>query len=265
MRGYGSFCIILLMVFVLFGCNVQDRLIYFPDKTRPSEKSLAEARLAFWKPYGDDYHGLVDARAIENAKGTIIVFHGNAGKAADRGFYTGMFKPLGYRVILAEYPGYGGRPGKPGERSFLNAGVEALDIAFREYGGPIYLIGESLGCGVVSWLAGHASIPVSGILLFTPWDTLASIAKEKVPSFVVSLALKDRYDSIQNLKTYNRKVVIVGAGRDEIIPVGHARALYDSYAGQKRMWTLPQAGHNDWPYFLDNVKVKEIVGFLSGP
>ena len=265
MGRYKGLYLIFMMGFVVFSCNFQDRFIYFPDKTRPSDKSLNEAHLAVWMPYQDNYHGLVDLGIIENTKGTIMVFHGNAGKAADRAFYTRMFRPLGYRVILIEYPGYGGRPGKPGERSFLNAGREALNLAFHEYGGPVYLVGESLGCGVATWLAGHTSIPVEGIILFTPWDTLFSVAREKMPSFIVGLALKDRYDSITNLKSYNKKVAIVGAARDEIIPISHARLLYDSYAGQKRMWTIPQAGHNDWPLFIDDGGIKEIMDFLNGP
>jgi uncharacterized protein len=264
MRLYRNFCMLLLMACTLFGCNVQDHFLYFPDKTRPSDKNLAEARLAFWRPYGDSYHGLIDARKIGDPKGTIIVFHGNAGRALDREFYTGMLRPLGYRVILAEYPGYGGRPGKPGERSLLTAGREALHLAFNEYGGPIYLVGESLGCAVVTWLGGHTSVPVEGMILFTPWDTLSSVASEKVPSLIVTLALKDRYDSVANLGAYKNKVAIVGAGRDEIIPVEHARSLFDAYAGEKRMWVIPQAGHNDWPLFIGGDTIKDIMNFLSG-
>lgn len=249
---------------MLWGCKVQDRFIYFPNKMRPSDNGLAEAGLKFWRPYGNNYHGLIDARAMDNAKGTIIVFHGNAGRAADREFYTRAFRPLGYRVILAEYPGYGGRPGRPGETSFLNAGREVLRLAFDEYGGPIYLIGESLGCGVATWLAGHAPAVVEGLILFTPWDTLASVARKMVPPFIVRFALEDRYDSISNLRAYKKRLVIVGAGCDTIVPVEHARALYDSYEGQKRMWTIPEAGHNDWPLAIDGAQIKEIINFVSG-
>lgn len=265
MKGHATSCIVLLAAFVLFGCNMQDRFLYFPDKTRPSDKVLAEAQLKFFKPYGDDYHGLIDGRGVENVKGTVIVFHGNAGRASDRAFYAGMLRPLGYRVILAEYPGYGGRPGKPGEASFVNAGREILQLAFKEYGGPVYLVGESLGCGVAAGLAGHTSVPVEGMVLFTPWDTLYSVAIEKVPSFIVILALKDRYDSVANLRSYSKRVAIVGAGRDEIIPVEHARALYDSYAGQKRMWIIPQSGHNDWPLLVEGGLIREIMNFVTGP
>ncbi len=257
-------CIIFAGALMPFGCDLQSRFIYFPDTARPSGKSLADANLAFWRSCGDDYQGLIDAREVRDAKGTVIVFHGNAGKAADREYYIGMLRPLGYRVILAEYPGYGGRSGKPGERSFLNAARETVHCAFNEYGGPVYLVGESLGCAVVAWLAGHASVPVDGIVLFTPWDTLLKVAGEKVPSFVAGLILKDRYDSIANLKAFRNRVAIVGAGRDDIIPVEHAKSLYDSYAGQKRMWIIPQAGHNDWPLFVGPDRIKDIMDFLSG-
>jgi len=48
---------------------------------------------------------------ISSPKGTVTVFHGNAGPAAGREFYLQALAPLNYRVILAEYPGYGGRTG----------------------------------------------------------------------------------------------------------------------------------------------------------
>ena len=82
---------------------------------------------------------------------------------------------LGFRVILAEYPKYGGRPGKVGEKSFVAAGMETVRLAFEQYGEPLYLVGESLGCGVAAAVAKQTSVPIAGIILITPWDTLASV------------------------------------------------------------------------------------------
>ena len=50
-------------------------------------------------------------------RGTAIVFHGNAGHAGHRAYYARALTPLGLRVILAEYPGYGPRAGQPGEQA----------------------------------------------------------------------------------------------------------------------------------------------------
>ena len=58
-----------------------------------------------------------------------------------------------FRVILAEYPKYGGRPGKVGEKSFVAAGLETVRLAQKQYREPLYLLGESLGCGVAAAVA----------------------------------------------------------------------------------------------------------------
>jgi hypothetical protein len=43
----------------------------------------------------------------------MIIFHGNAGSARDRLYYIEPLERLGYRIILAEYPGYEARAGHP--------------------------------------------------------------------------------------------------------------------------------------------------------
>ncbi len=85
----------------------------------PSEKELAANHLLFW-PAEKDYRGFVGATEIRNIKGTVIVFHGNAGTADHRAYYVTALGSMGYRVILAEYPGYGARKGDLGEQSFVN-------------------------------------------------------------------------------------------------------------------------------------------------
>ena len=101
-------------------------------------------------------------------------------------------------------------------------------------------------------------------ILLTSWDTLVSVDREKFPVFLVSIALKDRCDSIATLRACNKRVAITGAERDEMIPVLHARTLYDSCAGQKRMWIIPQAGHNDRPLFMDIGRIRDIMNFPNG-
>jgi pimeloyl-ACP methyl ester carboxylesterase len=193
------------------------------------------------------------------------VFHGNGGTAADRRFYPDVLGAHGYRVILAEYPMYGGRKGELGERAFVADGIETVHLAFEEYGDPLYILGESLGSGVAAAVAGEASVKVDGIVLITPWDTLESVAKTKFPFLPVRLLLKDKYDSIENLHSFKGKIAVVGAERDEIIPVIHAENLFNSLPGNgKRMWTIEEAGHNDWYMYTNPSWWEDIIGFVSG-
>jgi alpha-beta hydrolase superfamily lysophospholipase len=170
---------------------------------------------------------------------------------------------LGFRVLLAEYPKYGGRPGKVGEKPFVADGQETVRLAYEQYGEPLYLLGESLGCGVAAAVAKQTSVPVTGIILITPWDTLASVAKSLFPFLPVFL-LTDKYDSIGNLQSFKGKISVVGSERDEILPIRHAHNLYQSLPeGKKRMWVIKGAGHNDWPFYADAALWKEMTDFVK--
>src|ERR1700690_4419630 len=198
-----SVLVLLIMAFSVF--DVQYKLLYYPDAYVPSKEALSIINLRFWPSESSDYRGFVSDSDQSRDKGTVIVFHGNAGTAADRAYYVKALRPLGYRVLLAEYPGYGARNGKLGELSFVNDARETLKLAFKQYGTPIYLLGESLGCGVVAATVKNVPVPpvpIDGIVLITPWDSLLSVAKEKFPLFPVRWLLKDRYDSIGNLNNF---------------------------------------------------------------
>ena len=257
--------LLLIWVAVIMpGCNIQNNYLYFPSSYVPSEETLNAGQITFWPHSLKDYRGFVSLNERKPINGTIIIFHGNAGTAAGRIFYVKELVPLGYRVLLAEYPAYGGRKGKLGEKAFVNDANETIRLAFEQFGGPIFLLGESLGCGVAAAAAKETLVKIDGILLMTPWDTLASAARSKFPSFLVRLLLTDRYDTIGNLKSFNGRIAVVGAGRDEIIPIKHAYRLFGSLSGaEKRMWIIKEARHNDWPMYTNASWWKELMDFVS--
>jgi pimeloyl-ACP methyl ester carboxylesterase len=249
---------------ILSGCHIQNWFLYYPSSSTPSEESLKAGGLKPWPSSIRDYRGLVGMAEPEQARGTVVVFHGNGGTAADRISYVASLGALGYRVILAEYPRYGGRTGELGEKVFVDDGIETVHLAFEKYGRPFFLLGESLGCGVAAAVAKEASAKLDGIVLITPWDTLESVARSKFPFLPVRWLLKDRYDSIDNLKSFKGRIAVVGAGRDELIPIRHAQNLYHSLSGEAtRMWTIEAAGHNDWPMYTDTTWWKEVMDFVS--
>ena len=257
--------ILLFLITVMFlgGCDMQNKFLYFPSAEKPSARMLEYENMKLWQATAEDYQGLIAAKEALAPNGTIVLFHGNGGTAADRGFYLEPFMELGFRVILAEYPKYGGRPGIVGEKPFVAAGLETVRIAYEQYKEPLYLVGESLGCGVAAAVAKQASLPIAGIILITPWDTLASVAKSIFPFLPVKLVLTDKYDSIENLKSFKNKISVIGAERDEILPIKHAINLYNALPeGRKRIWIIKGAGHNDWPMHADASLFKEITDFV---
>ena len=142
-------------------------------------------------------------------------------------------------------------------------GLETVRLASAQYGEPLFLLGESLGCGVAAAVAKETSSKIAGIVLITPWDSLFAVAQTKFPFLPLRLLLKDKYDSINNLRSFAGRIAVVGADRDEVIPIKHAKQLFASLPGAG-MWIIQGAGHNDWFIQTDTKWWKEIMDFVSG-
>lgn len=238
----------------------QDRLLYLPARTPVDQ--LARGGLKAW-PSAQGFRGLV-AEPAGTVRGTAVVFHGNAGHAGHRAFYVQALAPLGWRVILAEYPGYGPRPGPPGEAVFTADAVETLAQLQGQYGAPLLLIGESLGAAVAATAAARQPDLVAGLLLITPWDRLASVAAHHYPWLPVRWLLRDDFDSAAALQGFDRPVAVAVAARDSIVPPRLGQALFDALAGPKRLLVIEDSDHNDWPARVDAAWWRAAVGHALG-
>lgn len=229
-------------LFLLAIYTLQDRLLYFPATT--SLQAPVVEGLRPW-PTAEGFRGWI-AEPAAGGRRTALVFHGNAGHAAHRAFYARALGPLGFRVILAEYPGYGPRAGVPSEASLVADAEETLVHAHRQYGAPVLVIGESLGAGVASAIAPRQKAAVAGLLLITPWDRLVHVAAHHYPWLPARWMLRDRYDSVEHLKEFDRPTVVVVAERDSIVPPQFGTALHASLTGPKRLIVVEGSDHNDW-------------------
>jgi alpha-beta hydrolase superfamily lysophospholipase len=251
---------------VVFGMYFfQNYFIYHPDKTDLNliEQTARAHGLQLWPQEADGYYGFVSQTAPQKAKGTILVFHGNAGKALDRTYYVRAFDRLGYRVLLIEYPGYGARRGKPGEKQFVEDAIESTRLANKEFGRPLFILGESLGCGIVCGVVAKSNVSIDGVSLITPWDSLSNLAQAKYWFLPARWMVKDKYDNVANLAHYLGPVAVVMAGQDEIIPTRLTLRLYESIRSPKRLWTFPNAGHNSWPSGSTESWWSEMMRFLD--
>ena len=264
-------CAALLVAVLVAVTLFQDRLLYFPARAAVGE--MATGTLRPW-PSPQEFRGLV-AEPAGVVRGTAIVFHGNAGHAGHRGFYAQALNPLGLRVILAEYPGYGPREGALGESSLVADAEESIALAHRQHGAPLLVIGESLGAGVAAAASARQQDKVAGLMLITPWDTLANVAYFHYPWLPVRWLLRDRYDSTAHLAHFNRPTLLVVAEQDKIVPAHRGIALHGAMRGAQldpqqaatprnlpRLERISLAGHNDWPARVDDAWWRNAVTFL---
>lgn len=254
-----------LLSFISTGCNIQRSLLYYPGNATISYvKEYAERNgLSTWPQGQGEYQGIVSRHGPAATKGTVVVFHGNGGPAIFRAHYIDALEARGYRVVLAEYPGYGGRSGELSEKSLVADARLTVLRAREEFGEPVYLWGESMGCGIASALAKDPEILPKGIVLLTPWDSLLNMGKAKFPWLPVGLLLADVYDNVANLANYPGPVAVIMSREDEVIPNRLTEGLYASLSGPKRLWTFNKSGHNDWPSGPELLWWDEVMDFVS--
>jgi pimeloyl-ACP methyl ester carboxylesterase len=243
----------------------QDFFIYHPSRSTPETiAQLAQNKnLRIWPDTIDTYRGFLSEGKSGKSRGTIVVFHGNAGNALNRLYFTTALNRLDYRVLLAEYPGYGARSGKTGEPQFTADAVETIRRVFKEFGPPIFLLGESLGCGVVCAAVAKTNAPIQGVALITPWDTLPNLAQDQYWFLPARWLVKDRFDNVANLANYRGPVAVILAGQDKIIPNRLTHRLYETLPGAKQLWTFAEAGHNSWPSGSNEPWWAEMMNFLQ--
>jgi hypothetical protein len=227
-------------------CGLQDHLLYFPDRTRPD---LAEANVR-----GLEEVTLVTADGLalrswwlppREGRPVIAYFHGNGGHIGYRAVRVRRFAEAGLGVLMLEYRGYGGNPGSPGEEGLHADGRAALGFLDRAGVAPEHLVlyGESLGTGVAVRMASEHR--TGALILEAPYTRLSDAASAHYPEFLVSLLLRDRFDSLARIATVSAPLLVLHGERDAVIPVGLGRALFAAANQPKEAWFAPEGGHND--------------------
>lgn len=198
------------------------------------------------------------------AEAVAVVLHGNAGHALHRTYLPRVLQAPGVPpvdVVLLEYPGYGPRPGRPGEAALVEAAVEAVDRLASA--SPLLLVGESLGTGVASLAAARRPAAVRGLLLVTPLASVPAVARRHFP-LVPGFLLRDRFESAPALARFGGPAVFLLAGEDEVVFADLGRALHGAHPGPKRLLVQEGASHNGVRYDVRDPIWRESVSFLLG-
>ena len=246
---------------------LQRQLIYYPQ-VEPEESLLRAASglgLLEWRDRAGELVGW-HSRASGDDANRVVVFHGNAGYALHRDYYVAGFlaQAQPWEVYLFEYPGYGARPGEPSESAIKSAAGRAVESLLGDDARPLYLVGESLGSGVATYLASIFPERIGGLLLVTPFTRLSDVAAHHYSFLPVRSLLSEQYDSLEALGHYTGPVAFLLAGSDEIIPTALGQQLYEAYPGPKWLRVEPGAGHNTLSFHTRAGWWREVSDFLTG-
>jgi pimeloyl-ACP methyl ester carboxylesterase len=234
-----------LYVLVCIGCaSFQRRLIYFPSVFTPErvDQMAQAANLERWTNSSGQSIGMKRLSPKQPADGIVLITYGNGSSATGSAHYADDIQNIAaFDVFILEYPGYEDRPGSPSQKNLFDAADDAFQMLPTNK--PVYLVGESLGSGVASHLAGTYPDKIAGLVLLSPFNSLTSVAQNHMPILPVWLLLVDRFPSEKYLRNYHGKAGITVDGKDQVVPEKFGLRLYDGYAGPKKLWEFPRGVH----------------------
>ena len=244
------------IAFVAITWLTQGRLIY------PAPPARAEVPAGFERISYRTDDGLDLVAGYRSARGdmpTLLFFHGNGADWQSTAYVTDRLAAAGYGVLAAEYRGYGGNPGSPGERGLYADGHAAWRYLRGRGVDPadIVLVGNSLGSGVATQLA--SDVDAAALVLVSPFDSLEETAARQLRWAPVRLLLRDRYDNAGKLSALGMPVLILHGEEDALISVDQARALATRNPAAELV-THPDWGHD----LVGNPRVQErIARFIA--
>ena len=216
------------VVILLFTYLYQRNLLYHPSENNYQGDSInfnyqevlievdENIKLKSW----------VIKKDLKNYK-TILYFHGNAGDLTNRVHKLNKLNKLDVNILIISWRGFSGNLGKPTEENLYNdarKSVEWLNQIGIE-NESIILYGESLGTGIATELGQDNSF--AGIVLESPFTSIADAAKIYYPYLPIDLLIKDKYDSLKKIKNINTPILIMHGKKDDVVPFKMGAELFE--------------------------------------
>lgn len=213
--------------------------------------------------------------ASGHAVGTVLFLHGNAENISTHIGSVYWMPARGFNVFLFDYRGYGGSDSVPtlgGVQLDIDAAMHHL--LSRQDVDPhrIVLFGQSLGAALACYYAARGPLrrDVRVAVIDSSFTSYRAIAREKLAqlwwtrwlALPAGLLVDDEYSPIDVVADIApTPVLFVGGGRDEIVPVHHARELFDAARAPKTLWVFDDAGHIQ--AFREDAARQRLVEFLT--
>ncbi|MGE4064262.1 MAG: alpha/beta hydrolase [Rhodospirillaceae bacterium] len=230
---------------------VQDRLLFPAGMAvqvgTPVPPDAARLKLA--AADGSELHGvrLVPDATPVVSRTVILGFGGNAWNAEDVAVYLANLYPHA-EVVVFHYRGYAPSTGRASVDALIADApliYDAIAEEARKTEGEVRFVaaGFSIGSGVAVHLARERK--VDGLLLVTPFDSLAALAGHHFSWVPAARLIKNPMRNRDLLKGLDVPTAILAAEHDDIIPRERTSEMRGAARRMVYSRTIKEAGHND--------------------
>ena len=242
---------VILYVVVIALAPLPDRLVLFPSTYRIDAGAAVRKSIPF---QAGELEVWTSRSALAQQRGQpelfVLRFYGNADRA-DRwvAAEAEMWNNRAVEVWGMNYPGFGGSTGPTRLAKLGPAALTTFDELQKVAGSrPIVVFGASLGTTTALHIAAHRKI--AGLILHNPPALRQIILRQfgwwNLWLFAGPMAYKipSDLDSVANARTSHVPAIFLLAENDEVVAPRFQQMVVNAYAGEKRIISLPGAGHN---------------------
>jgi fermentation-respiration switch protein FrsA (DUF1100 family) len=182
---------------------------------------------------------------VNQPRGLLLFFHGNAGNISHRLDSLKIFNELGLATLIFDYRGYGRSGGEPSEEGTYRDAEGAWRFVTEGRQIPpheVVLFGRSLGAAIATHLA--TRVTPGALIIESAFTSVPDLAAELYPFLPARWLTRFRYNTQADLVSTSCPLLIVHSRDDEIIPFAHGQRLFAVANEPKQLLEL-RGGHND--------------------
>ena len=260
---FAFFCTFGLIVFVAYLTVlylIQNWVLFYPSIRYKSPKSVSMPE------FKENIINGLDGMPImtwyykgKKNKPAILFLHGNAWQI---GTFAPQLKAItdeGYSVLAMEYRGFAHTRGEISYERILQDSVLAFDWLKNQGHSKIIVYAYSFGTAFACALSFFRSF--DAMILTAPFSSLEKLVAEKPLPFA-SLALKDKYISVEYIRKFDKPLLIIHGKNDLLIPYHHSEFLYNNaLTKDKKLVLVDKANHHS--IYFSQKNMPAILEFLK--
>ncbi len=219
----------------------------------------------------------------ENAKGTVVLFHGFAGEKSSLMEKSDIFQELGYNTLLVDFMGSGGSEGNQTTIGFFEAAEVKTCFDYLKSSGEnkIYLWGTSMGAVAIMKAIRDYNIQPTGIMIECPFGSMyetvcARFRLMNAPTFPMA-GLLVFWGGLQNnfwafghnpteyAKNITCPTLLLYGELDNKVSRAEIDEIFANIKAEKVLKTYPLAGHENYLGKYEREWKTDITNFLSTP
>ncbi|MFC1867163.1 alpha/beta hydrolase [Thermodesulfobacteriota bacterium] len=188
---------------------------------------------------------------IERSAPNILFFHGNGEIAADYNDIGPMYNNIGVNFLAVDYRGYGRSTGIPTLTSMMRDAHLVFEwvkdwLKNKNHGGPLIVMGRSLGSASALELSGHYGDRIDGLIIESGFSHIGPLlGLMGIDMKTLGIREEDGPGNSDKIRNFDKPTLIIHAEHDHIIPFAEGLELYEaSPAENKRLVKISNADHN---------------------